>query len=324
MLRSNRPTSPDRLPIARLGLGGHWRGQNGERFCDRFAGDEVPPAIIENRIGLLDVCQELGVNYIDLTTPAECQTYGLALEGRRDRFILGADNYAWSLRDLDEITPQRLIANVEQCLQWLRTDYLDLWRCVTDVRGRNTAKHVDAVVSAAEQLKQAGKIRWFGISAHDRAWLERTLGGRPEIEVVLFPCTPLTRLADRTDDPWPKAGSEGLLETARRSNTQIIAIKPFAGGTLFDRRCADPLNGNGLDSDTLARFTLRRIFEACPSIDCVVPGCTTVAELRNAWRALNEPVDATRSRQEQFTRYISQQMGNLPADYAWLRQWDVL
>jgi hypothetical protein len=81
------------LMLSEISLGGHWRNRGGGRYWDLFANDECPADVAKNRTDVMSKCIECGINYLDITTRAECISYGIALKGRREKMIVGADDH---------------------------------------------------------------------------------------------------------------------------------------------------------------------------------------------------------------------------------------
>jgi len=298
-----RPLGRTGLQVSQIALGGHWRDPAGNRYVSVYEGDEVPGEVVRHRVAVLDACLELGINYIDITTAAECAAYGLALAGRRERFLVGADDYRLGCRRIECLSAEVLVQAVEGCLRRLRTDRLDLWRVTTDADGGNTAEHLACVAEAAGRLRQAGKIRFLGLSSHHRPWLRAALDGLDGLDVAIMPCLPVSR---------PAGAADSALLAARERGLGVIAIKPFAGGSLF----AGPQR-NGVQSARLAGWALRRVAALDPGISCVVAGFADAAELRAAVRAARRAGDDP----EQAGPTADELVAGLPPERAWLAGW---
>lgn len=331
-----RPLGNTGLSLSVVGLGGHFRASDGGRYCDAFPGDEVPAEVARNRADVVSACLDAGINYIDITTSAECLAYGLALRGRRDRVVLGADDYAWGARDLSGCTPPRLVENVERCLRRLRTDRLDLWRATTDMKGRNTDDHVAAMLEAADRLRAAGKIRFFAVASHHPGWLRRIAVTFDGIDALFFPCTGLTdrlvpvKPSDADIAPTPgaqsptRAGKESLFHIVHRRRLGLITIKPFAGGALFapEHRPSRPTLATD-EPDRLARLTLRHILAHHREVTGIVAGMNTPAEVEHAVTAVRHCRDDITPEQTEWLRQLTRsRLDALPDDYRWLRHWD--
>lgn len=327
------------LMISEISLGGHWKNREGGRYWGDFANDQVPDDVGRNRTEVVSACIDAGINYLDITTASECLSYGVALKGRREKMIVGADDHRLCIRNFDNCTPAIQTRNVEECLRRLQTDYLDIWRLQARMDGTSQDEHLEVAIEVARKLIRQGKVRHFGVSSHNRKWLMHVIEKYPEIEMVVFPCTASTR---KTGDPVRK---ENIVETVaykyaeeldtsifdlvRKRDVGAVTIKPFAGGSVFEsyrNKTAFPVMGVGRkDENDLARLTLQCILTRFDEITCVVPGLTTVYEVDNAARAsyLRELAMTPAERQwlEQLTR---QGLARLPDDYAWLREWDVI
>ena len=116
------------LMVSEISLGGHWRNRGGGRYWDRFANDECPPDVARNRTDIVSKCIECGINYLDITTRAECISYGIAVKGRREKMIVGADDHILGPRNPANRTVEKLVHDVEECLRAFKTDYFDIWR----------------------------------------------------------------------------------------------------------------------------------------------------------------------------------------------------
>lgn len=289
------------LHLSVIGLGGHWRTQDGRRYYDRFANDDVPTDLIRNRTEVVAACRDAGINYLDITTQAECLTYGAVLRGCRQDFILGADDYQWSARNPHCCNMAALIANVERCLTRLQTDYLDIWRVTAEVHGRNTDAQIESVIEAADRLRSAGKVRFLGVSSHHPGWIQDAVQNFAAFQIAIVPCTPLGCSFPRQPDPVRLMAERKL---------GVLSIKPFAGGLLFD----------GVDDDRLARLTLQYLLENRPQITSVLAGMTTVDEVSNAICAATSSPMAENEKHWLEERVLAR-LSRLPLEYAWLDQW---
>ena len=324
------------LMFSEISLGGHWRKRDGGRVWVNFAKDEVPQDVAKNRLEVVSRAIDAGMNYVEAITAAECLAYGVALKGRREKMHIGADDHRLGPRDFANCTVPRQIHNVEECLRRLQTDYLDIWRVQASMEGTNTDEHIDVMVEAAEKLKKDGKIRHFGISSHNRDWLKHAIDTHPQIEMIVFPVTAMTRKAG---DPvakenlversgWDNANdfTTSIFDSIRKHQVGLVTIKPFAGGQLFKTPKKFPVVGVGSkEENDLARLSLQCILTLYDEITCIVPGQTTVYEVDNAARvSYMREVAMTPADQQWLEDVTRERMARLPADYRWLRDWDVI
>jgi aryl-alcohol dehydrogenase-like predicted oxidoreductase len=123
-------------------------------------------------IALVHRCEDLGVNLID---SAEAYgnghgetVIGQALQGRRDRWVIATkvnpNQGTEAATPNEEAVRKRLTEACEQSLQRLQTDYIDLYQ----LHRNPHAWAMPVVMATLAELRQAGKIRWYGISTNDR------------------------------------------------------------------------------------------------------------------------------------------------------------
>lgn len=299
------------LSVSAIGLGGHWRTHDGKRYYDRFENDEVPAEILANRANVVAAALDVGINYLDITTTAEAVAYGRVLGSSRDRIIIGADDYQWSARNPRACNAELLAESVERILRRLRTDHIDLWRVTAEVHGRNSDADVEAVIAAAEQLRQAGRIRFLGFSSHHPGWIQRAVTEFDAVQVAIVPCTSLG-----CGEPAPAPPPQPL-RTIAETGCGLMTIKPFAGGSLFAGGERSP---SPADTDRLARLTLTHILQSRPEIACVLAGMTTVAEVHNAAEAART-ITIPQQDQSWLDAVSQERLSTLPPEYSWLAQW---
>ena len=322
------------LMISEVSLGGHWKNRNGGRYWDTFANDEVPGDVARNRTEIVGACIDAGINYLDITTAAECLAYGAALKDRRDKMIVGADDHLLGPRNPNNRNVEALSRNIDECLRRLGTDYLDIWRVQADMSGKNTDDEVAVMIETFQTAHKAGKARHFGVSSHSRPWLQHVIETFPEVEMVIFPCTAKTKAKDkpptRENVEEVNAGhgsdvGQSLFETVRDQNVGVVTIKPFFGGTLFKKEAQFPVMGVGSkDENDLARLTLQCILSN-EAVTATIPGLTTIYEVENAalasYMRLHSMTPADRKWLE---CRVDDRWSKLPGEYTWLRDWEVI
>jgi predicted aldo/keto reductase-like oxidoreductase len=296
----------------------------------------VPDRVAQNRTEVVSVCIDAGMNYLDLTGLAECMAYGAALKGRREKMIVGADDYKLCVRRDEHCNVKSQLRNVEECLRCIGTDYLDIWRPQAKMDGTNTDDDVKVLVETFHKLHDAGKAKHLGVSSHSRRWLQYVIEKFPEFELVIFPCTAKTKETGQalTKDNVMEGGPavrnsdlvQSIFQAARQRDIGVITIKPFMGGSLFGGRETRAIAAKGDRSEEendLARLTLQCILGLSDAITAVIPGQSTVSEAKNAalassTRQLGHSAAAT----EWLRRVTDQQWADLPQEYAWLRDWE--
>jgi hypothetical protein len=174
------------------------------------------------------------------------------------------------------------------------------------------------------------------MSSHSRPWFEHVIATFPEFEMLIFPCSAKTRekgkpiTRDNIEEVNPGHGSDqtqSIFQAVRERDVGVVTIKPYFGGGLFDSygKLKFPVMGVGSkEENDLARLTLQCIL-ANDAVTATVPGLSTVYEVENAAMASYTPALAmTAADKEWIMRITDQRWANLPQEYAWLRDWEVV
>jgi aryl-alcohol dehydrogenase-like predicted oxidoreductase len=139
-------------------------------------GDEWGPTNDRAILDAIDYALDLGVNFYDTA-----DVYGVghsetllakAMGGRRDRFIV-ATKIGWLGFDREQditayTSVDKLVAGVESNLQRLDTDYVDLIQSHINFRDPT----MEIFIEGFQRLQQAGKVRAYGVSTSDFAYLK--------------------------------------------------------------------------------------------------------------------------------------------------------
>lgn len=121
---------------------------------------------------LLNTVLDSGINYID-TSPdyGPSETYiGQAIAHRRDEFYLATkcgcnvDQHGKSFDPGHVWSRKQLLANIENSLRRLNTDYIDVWQLHGTYPNDLTGGKHDEVIQTMQALKQQGKVRVIGLS----------------------------------------------------------------------------------------------------------------------------------------------------------------
>ncbi len=324
------------LYVSEVSLGGHWKNRSGGRYWDRFSKDEVPQDVAKNRTEVVSACIDAGINMVDITTAAECCSYGLALKGRRDKFLVAADDHVLSIRHPEYRTVERQVVCVEECLRRLQMDYMDIWRPQAMMDGTNTDDELKVLVETFQKVHDQGKVRFLGISSHDRDFLKHVIETFPELQMIIFPCTAKTKARTAPSRPLKPedvvekdAGAGGkdfstsIFDAVKKHDVGVVTIKPFSGGNLFPKPAEFPVLGAGAKTDhDLARLTLQCIL-VNDAISATVPGMTTVYEVENnAYASYTRTASLDWQDMKILMEATDRMWASLPDDYAWLRNWE--
>lgn len=174
-------------------------------------------------IALVHRSEELGVNLLD-TAEAYGNGHGEAvigeaLQGRRDRWIIATKvrpNQGIDADTPDEAAVRKRITEAcEQSLQRLQTDYIDIYQ----LHAIPYRWAMPSAMGTLAKLREAGKIRWYGISTNNREAIDQLRAYGP-LHVLQIGYNLLERQA------------EALLHWARAENMGTLIRVPLAKGML--------------------------------------------------------------------------------------------
>lgn len=275
------------------------------------------PADDAESVRMIHAAEDLGINYID-TAPmygiaerkdgrAEC-VVGQALDGRRDRWIIGTKygrhlngNADWDDMDCD-FSATDAVRSVEASLKRLKTDYLDVLFVHSPFRKDFDPQ--DAFEGMA-RLKKAGKIRTTGFSflesVDDTLDLVEPYLRSGECDAVQVKLSLMTTDTQRL-----------MLPIIDETGTAIVAREVLARGFLADAFRADgPFDPQDwksqisretiqaqLDKADQFRILIDRTYGieslpqaalnyvvSHPQVSCVIPGPRTLSELNQCLEA---------------------------------------
>jgi len=273
------------LMVSAVGLGGHSTSNDKERY-------EV-----------VSRCLDIGINYIDSTGSGELLRDIKALGARRDKVYLGISETGQEPRNPDYRTARKLIGVLDESLRRAKLEYTDLWRItVYEPGGRHTFDTSCEVVEALETAKKQGKARFVGISSHDRRWFKFMIEYFPQIEVILFPFTTMSKAA-------PK---DSLFEALKKCDVGAFGIKPFAAASLF--------KGEQEEDDRRARLAIRYILHSNTVLP--IPGMNSTGEVDNVAKAVMERQELDLKEKAELKNATSEMWAKLPSHYQWLKDWE--
>ncbi len=258
---------------------------------------------LQERTEIVSRAIDLGINYIDACWDNEVIRDAQALKGRRDKMYLALSHGAKEPRNEEYRTSRKLLEALDELLRLSGQDYTDLWRITClEPGGRHSFDTSCEIVDALEKAKKQGKARFGGISSHDRRWLKFMIEYFPQIDVVLFPFTTMSKIA-------PK---DSLFPALKKCDVGAFGIKPFGAGSLF--------TGDRKEDFRRARLALRYILATDTVIP--IPGANSIEELENIALAVKERRQLD-LREQAYLEAVSRDMwAQLPPRYSWLRDWE--
>lgn len=229
------------LKVSRFTLGGYHMAVQGE----------------DNAIRIIHRAMDLGVTLFDNAriyhNGKSEEIYGKAFgEGRRQKVLL--------MTKAEKYSKAEAMAELEESLRLLKTDYLDLWQC----HQVSEHKEVDQILGPSGSLeafvlaKQQGKVRHIGFTGHrDPSIHLRLLAATDVWETIQFPVNCV--------DPHYLSFIENVLPVARRKGLGVLAMKSNAMGGIGKHQVAR--------IEECLRFTLSQ------DVDTVVSGVETTGQL---------------------------------------------
>jgi predicted aldo/keto reductase-like oxidoreductase len=272
------------LMVSAVGLGGHSRSNE------------------EERRQIVTRCLEAGINYIDACWDNEVKRDARALKGRRDKMYLALSHGAKEVRDEEFRTAKKLLGSLDELLQDSGQEYTDLWRITClEPGGRHTFDTACEIVDALEKAKKQGKARFGGFSSHDRRWIKFMIEYFPQVDVVCFPFTTMSK----------KAPQDSLFDALKKCDIGAFGIKPFAAASLF----AGPPEEN----NQRGRLALRYILHSNTVVP--IPGMNSIPEVDNVVKAVKERRQLDLKESAELEQAGHQAWASLPAHYQWLKDW---
>ncbi len=307
------------LMFSELSLGGHWKNREGHRYWATFADDKCPEDVKQNRTAVVSKSIELGINYVDLTTPAEALAYGEAVKGRRDKMYIGYSDHILCMRNPAYRNVKAQMHEIEEGLRRLQSDYIDIFRPQARTDGKHTDEEIVPVVEAFEKAHKQGKVRFLGMSSHNGPFLQHVFETFPEFVMVIMPLTPKSKLKKVTIHG---KAAPSFFQAAKAADVGVVTIKPFGGGSLFRHGAKFPVTTEGDKGDhRSAALAIRKILSN-PYLTAMVPGMTTVDEVERNVQTSYDKTPLTDKELAEVEADGDFMYANLPPDYQWLKDFD--
>ncbi|WP_274363405.1 aldo/keto reductase [Paenibacillus thermotolerans] len=190
-------------------------GKTGDRVSALgFGAMNLPGVPLEQARDALNYALDHGITYIDTAAAYRNseEIIGETISHRRNEYFLATKT---GQRKYDAAK-----AEIERSLQRMKTDYIDLLQIhyVNYVSEFNAAMEEDGAYRAAVEAREAGKVRFIGITGHRPELLAKWVESG-KFDQVLFHLSLVQPFAKRD-----------LLPTLKRLNLGRTAMKPLSGG----------------------------------------------------------------------------------------------
>lgn len=213
---------------------------------------------------------ELGINYFD-TAPGygdgtSESIFGDALSGYRDRIFL-ASKVTYSG------TPDAIQSSVEQSLRRLRTDHLDVMQFHG---GYFNDREVDGILNGGrlerlEQLRDAGKIRFIGITAEVPTGALEHLLATNRFDVLQICYSLINQLAcDHSRQ------CRGIVALAKQYDMGVVTMRTATSG--FLQKLMVRKFGDSIEAEAVTRMCIKYVLST-PEIDVALVGMRNPREV---------------------------------------------
>jgi predicted aldo/keto reductase-like oxidoreductase len=304
--------------VSAVCLGGHWKRV-----------DKMVPGIFvkskkwlsadldnedfkKNRRDVVTRCIEKGINYIDACTWQEVVTYAEALRGRRDEMYLGFSWYQEEMRKKKFRTAKALLGTLDKGMREAKLEYVDVWRItMLSKSGEHTEAEVAEMMGALEKSRKQGKVRFMGLSSHDRPHIKKMIETYPDTVQVV--CTPYTAKSKVLP-------TDSVFDAVKKHDVGVFGIKPFANNSLF-KGDGSPDSPMAEEDDKRARMAIRYIL-GNPALTAPIPGMINAHQVDNVVRAVQERRKLDVAEAIELEKAMDEAWAKLPADYQWLKDWE--
>lgn len=282
-----QPLGQTGLRVSKLAFGGSSLGGVFRKVTEQEGIDAVHASL------------ELGVNFIDTSpyygiTVAE-QVLGKALASiPRDQYIL-ATKVGRYHHDAFDFSAQRVLDSIDESLARLGVDHVDLIQC-HDIEHVDLKQIINETLPALERARQAGKVRFIGITGLPLRIFRIVLEAAPQgaVDTVLSYCHYQLN-DDALADMTPYLLSRGV---------GVISAAPLGMGLLSNRGTPDwhpaPMHVKQLCAkaaalcasrgEDIARLALQFAVSA-PDIASTIIGSASAENMRRNIRWIDEPMD---------------------------------
>ena len=235
---------------------------------------------------------DMGINYFDTSRNYQSgqneRMVGGALGARRKDIFLSTK--------CDEKTGAGILAEIDTSLKELRTDHVDVWL----LHGKDTADLItDDLVEAQRKAKQAGKVRFIGMSTHALPTVvDRVIEAKLEIVQAQYNFT--------SAPEWGPA-----LEKLQKAGIGVVAMKVMAkarGGRRGEAAPPQPVRPANF-APTALKWAIKN-----PIIATTVPSMTDIDQLEQNFAVMAQPFTAAdqkvlTARLEEITPYFCRMCG---------------
>lgn len=215
--------------------------------------------MITSDASVVEKAADIGITYFDTARGYQSgnneRMVGAALKARRKGLVLSTKSHA--------STKQDALRDLDTSLSQLQTDYVDIWYLHAKSKPSDL---IDELLEAQREAKQAGKIRFAGISTH---------AGQKELIPAVIKTGHFDVILTSYNfsmDP----GMDSLIADAARAGIGIVGMKVMAGG--FRRVKPGDTLYNVLKRDGAMLAALKWVLKN-PNVHTTIPSITDMDQL---------------------------------------------
>jgi aryl-alcohol dehydrogenase-like predicted oxidoreductase len=225
---------------------------------------------------------------------------------------LGFSWYQEEMRNKDFRKKDALLGTLDKGMREAKLDYVDLWRITMHApSGKHTAREVDEMMWALEKARQQGKVRFTGLSSHDRRHIKLMIETYPTVvQVVVTPYTAKTKVLPE----------DSVFDAIQKYDVGMFGIKPFASNSLF-KGPELPRGPHAGKNDELARMAVRYIL-CNAAVTAPIPGLINVGQVDNMAKAVKERRELDTAESKKLAQAMDRAWAKLPVHYQWLKNWE--
>jgi hypothetical protein len=181
-----------------------------------FGGIPIIPLPREEAVSVVKHCFDLGITFFDTANmyPTSEEKIGIALKSNRNEVVIATKT--------TQRSAQGAADHIDLSLRQLQTDWIDLYQLhnVSNAEALSQVLAPQGAYEAVSKARDAGKIRFIGISSHSIATATEALK-TGLFQTLQFPFNFIE------SDP-----ADQLFPLASQNQVGLIGMKPLGGGVL--------------------------------------------------------------------------------------------
>jgi aryl-alcohol dehydrogenase-like predicted oxidoreductase len=268
-------------------------------------GDQWGPTDDRAVLDAIGYALDLGVNFFDTAdiygSGHSEELLGQAMRGRRDRFIvaskIGWQNFDSARGQTAYTSVEQFVAGVESNLRRLQTDYIDVMQSHINYREPT----MEIFREGFQRLQQQGKIRAYGVSTSDFAYLQQ-FNHDGHCSTLQIDYSLLNRTPETTIFPYCQEHKIGVIVRGALAmgilTGKFTAETQFADGDFRQNWQNDPEQRAIFQQDlanverlrsvagsrTLTQLAVQFVL-AHPAVSTVIPGAKNKQQIRETVQA---------------------------------------